>query len=61
MKRFLSGFAMFVVGLFFIYMGTKGNPMLQLPGLVMAIPGFLLAAYGYLGIFCNRFSQFLDR
>lgn len=61
MRRFLSGFALFVLGLFFVYMGAKGNPLLQVPGLCLAIPGFALAAWGYLGIFCNRFSQFLDR
>ncbi|EKE77515.1 hypothetical protein [Gallaecimonas xiamenensis] len=60
-RRFLSGFALFILGLFFIYLGSKGEALWQVPGLIFAIPGFALACYGYLGIFCNRFSQFLNR
>ncbi|WKE65868.1 hypothetical protein PVT67_01010 [Gallaecimonas kandeliae] len=61
LRRFLSGFGLFMLGLFFIYMGAKGQPLLQVPGLVLGGGGFGLAAWGYLGIFCNRLSQFLDR
>lgn len=59
--RFKKGLAFFVLGVVLLYAGALYWIWLQIPAVVLLSFGFITAAYGYLGIFANRFSQTLNR
>ncbi|NMM42676.1 hypothetical protein [Pseudoalteromonas arctica] len=61
LKRFLRGLALFVLAVVFIAIGYYSHYSLQIIGLVILAIALFCAAWGYLGIFANRFSQVLDR
>lgn len=61
MKRFFIGLALFAFGASLIALGYLYWPWLQLPGVIILLPGGYFAAWGYAGIFANRFAQVLDR
>ena len=61
LKRFLRGLALFVLAVIFIAIGYYGPAILQLIGLLMLAIALFFAAWGYLGIFANRFAQVLER
>ena len=61
LKRFLRGLALFVLAVVFIALGYYSHYSLQIIGLVILATALFFAAWGYLGIFANRFSQVLDR
>ncbi|MBE0458947.1 hypothetical protein NDQ71_13250 [Pseudoalteromonas sp. KG3] len=61
LKRFLRGLALFVLAVIFIALGYYTHFSLQIIGLVILAIALFFAAWGYLGIFANRFSQVLDR
>ncbi|WP_406665586.1 hypothetical protein [Gallaecimonas sp. GXIMD1310] len=60
-KRFLTGFVLFMLGLLLIYLGHQFDVVLQIPGIAVGAAGFCVALVGYTGILCNRISQFLNR
>lgn len=59
LKRFLRGLALFVLAVIFIALGYYTHFSLQIIGVVILIPALFFAAWGYSGIFANRFSQVL--
>ena len=61
LKRFLRGLALFVLAVILITLGYYSHYILQIIGLVILAIALFFAAWGYLGIFANRFSQLLDR
>ena len=61
LKRFLRGLALFVLAVIFIAIGYYGPAILQLIGLLILAIALFFAAWGYLGIFANRFAQVLER
>lgn len=58
--RFKKGLGLFVAGVVLLYAGAIYWIWLQIPAVFLLGLGFALAAYGYLGIFANRFSQTLN-
>ena len=58
---FLRGFGLFIVGAFMIMLGYYRDPLWQIPGLLLLIPGAVLAAIGYIGIFANRLLKIFER
>ncbi len=58
--RFKKGLGLFVAGVVLLYAGAAYWIWLQIPAIVVLTIGFGLAAYGYLGIFANRFAQTLN-
>ena len=58
--RFKKGLGLFVCGVVLLYAGAAFWIWLQIPALIILTIGFVLAAYGYLGIFANRFAQTLN-
>ncbi|WP_416306837.1 hypothetical protein [Neptunicella sp. SCSIO 80796] len=60
-RLFIIGLGIFALGVLFILFGAQQYYLLQIPGLVLLLTGFLIAAWGYFGIFANRFSQLLNR
>ncbi|MFC3034838.1 hypothetical protein ACFOEE_20220 [Pseudoalteromonas fenneropenaei] len=61
LKRFLIGLAFFAAAVAFIALGYYTLAWLQLIGLVLLLPALVMAAWGYLGIFANRFAQVLEK
>ena len=61
LKRFFRGLALFVLAVVFIAVGYYSHYILQVIGLVILVVALSLAAWGYLGIFANRFSQVLNK
>ncbi|WP_372762798.1 hypothetical protein [Pseudoalteromonas sp.] len=59
LKRFFRGVALFVLAVIFITLGYYSHYSLQIIGLIILLPALFLAAWGYAGIFANRFSQVL--
>lgn len=57
LKRFFIGLGLFILSLSAIAYGYYQQPWVQLIGLMLLIPALFFAAWGYLGIFANRFSQ----
>jgi len=58
---FLRGLGLFVVGLIFVALGYFYHHLWQIIGIVILIFACLLAAWGYLGIFANRWLNILYR
>lgn len=58
---FLRGFGLFVLGLIFIYIGYHHHHLWQVVGLFLVALSCLIAAWGYLGIFANRWFNILNR
>jgi len=58
---FLRGLGLFVVGLIFVALGYFYHHLWQIIGIVILIFACLLAAWGYLGIFSNRWLNILYR
>jgi len=61
LKRFLRGLALFVLAVIFIALGYFTHYTLQVIGLVILLVALFFAAWGYVGIFANRFSQVLNK
>ena len=61
LKRFLSGIGLFVVSAALISFGYYHSHYFQIAGLVLLPVALFFAIYGYLGIFANRFSQFIAK
>ncbi|KTF15023.1 hypothetical protein [Pseudoalteromonas sp. H103] len=59
LKRFFRGLALFVLAVIFISIGYYTHFSLQIIGIVILTPALFFAAWGYSGIFANRFSQVL--
>lgn len=59
LKRFFRGVALFVLAVIFIFLGYYSHYSLQIIGVVILVPALFFAAWGYSGIFANRFSQVL--
>lgn len=59
LKRFFRGVALFVLAVIFIFLGYYNHYSLQIIGVVILVPALFSAAWGYSGIFANRFSQVL--
>jgi hypothetical protein len=60
-KRFFSGLALFIVGAAGFAIEHQFGAWSKVVSLLFLIPGFLLACWGWLGIFANRFAQVLNR
>jgi len=60
LKRFFRGLALFVLAVVFIGLGYYSHYSLQIIGIVILIPALFFAAWGYSGIFANRFSQVIN-
>lgn len=58
--RFKKGLGLFVTGVVLLYAGAAFWIWLQIPATIILALGFVVAAYGYLGIFANRFAQTLN-
>ncbi|WP_281559250.1 hypothetical protein [Thalassomonas sp. RHCl1] len=61
LKLFLRGFGLFIVGALAIMLGYFTDPLWQIPGLLLLVPGVVMAAIGYLGIFANRLLNIFNR
>jgi len=61
LQRFLRGLALFVLAVIFIALGYFSHYTLQIIGLVILLIALFFAAWGYIGIFANRFSQVLNK
>lgn len=60
LKWFLRGLALFALAAGLIMCGYFYYPLLQVAGLVLLAIAIPLAAWGYLGIFANRFAQVIS-
>lgn len=60
LRRFFRGLALFVLAVVFIFAGYYLNHNLQIIGIAILMPALFLAAWGYAGIFANRFAQVLN-
>ena len=58
---FLRGLGLFALGLFFIAIGYYNHYLWQILGLIIITFACLIAAWGYLGIFANRWFNILNR
>ena len=58
---FLTGLGLFVLGLLFIAIGYYNHYLWQTFGLIIITLACLIAAWGYLGIFANRWFNILNR
>ena len=58
---FLRGLGLFTFGLIFIAIGYFYHHFWQVIGLIMIAVACLIAAWGYLGIFSNRWYNILNR
>jgi uncharacterized membrane protein YidH (DUF202 family) len=58
---FLTGFGLFILGLFFIAIGYFNHHLWQVVGLIIIAFSCLIAAWGYLGIFANRWFNILNK
>ncbi|MBL4942565.1 MAG: hypothetical protein JKY81_13000 [Colwellia sp.] len=58
---FLTGLGLFVLGLIFIAIGYFNHHLWQVAGLIILALACLVAAWGYLGIFANRWFTILNR
>ncbi|MEO2267754.1 hypothetical protein [Pseudoalteromonas pernae] len=57
LKRFFTGLGLFAIAVALILGGYAYQPWLQIPGLAVLAVALFFAAWGYLGIFANRFAQ----
>jgi len=51
---FMRGLGLFIVGIFFVFLGYYTHHYWQIAGIVILGISVLVAAFGYLGIFANR-------
>ncbi|MGL1958080.1 MAG: hypothetical protein OCD00_12275 [Colwellia sp.] len=58
---FLRGLGLFVLGGIFIAMGYFNHYLWQVLGVVVLVCACFIAAWGYLGIFANRWFHILNR
>lgn len=58
---FLRGLGLFVMGLLFVALGYFYHHLWQIVGVIILGLACLLAAWGYLGIFANRWLNILHR
>lgn len=58
---FLRGLGLFIIGLIFIAMGYFNHHLWQVLGIIMLAIACLIAAWGYLGIFANRWYNILNK
>jgi hypothetical protein len=58
---FLRGLGLFILGLFFIAIGYFNHHLWQVIGLIIITCACLIAAWGYLGIFANRWFNILNK
>lgn len=58
---FLTGLGLFALGLIFIAIGYFYHHFWQLIGLVILAFACLIAAWGYLGFFANRWYNIINR
>ena len=58
---FLRGLGLFVVGLIFIALGYYHHHLWQGLGIIILAFACIIAAWGYLGIFANRWFNILNR
>jgi len=58
---FLAGLGLFVIGLIFITIGYFYHHTWQILGLLILAVACAIAAWGYLGIFANRWFNILNR
>ncbi len=59
-KYFIAGLLLCCVAGGFIALGYYHHHLYQVIGLAIALPAILIMAYGYLGIFANRFAQVIQ-
>ena len=58
---FLRGLGLFALGLIFIGIGYFNHHLWQVAGLIILAFACLIAAWGYLGMFANRWFNILNR
>jgi len=58
---FLIGLGLFILGLFFIGLGYFNHHLWQIVGLIIITFACVIAAWGYLGIFANRWFNILNK
>lgn len=58
---FLRGLGLFVIGLMFIALGYFYHYLWQVIGIVVLALACIIAAWGYIGIFANRWLSMLNR
>ncbi len=58
---FLRGLGLFALGLVFIGLGYFYHHLWQVFGLVLLTVACVIAAWGYIGIFANRWFNILNR
>ncbi|WP_057829993.1 hypothetical protein [Colwellia sp. TT2012] len=58
---FLSGLGLFVIGLLFVGLGYFYHHLWQVIGMVILSIACLISAWGYLGIFANRWLNIIYR
>ncbi len=58
---FLRGIGLFVLSILFIGLGYFYHHLWQLVGILLLIFACAMAAWGYLGIFANRWFNILNR
>lgn len=58
---FLRGLGLFILGLFFIWLGYFNHHLWQILGIVLLALACVIAAWGYLGIFANRWFNILNK
>ncbi len=61
LKFFLAGLGGFALAALLIGIGYYYHFSFQIAGILIGIPAFLVAIYGYVGLFANRFAQVLDQ
>ncbi len=58
---FLTGLGLFALGLIFIAIGYFNHHLWQIIGLIILAFACLIAAWGYLGLFANRWFNILNK
>lgn len=58
---FLRGLGLFCFGIFFIAIGYYYHHLWQIIGLVIMTIACIIAVWGYLGIFANRWFNILNK
>jgi len=58
---FLRGLALFALGLLFIALGYFHHHLWQVVGIVILAIACMVALWGYLGIFANRWYNILNK
>jgi|TARA_B110000908_G_scaffold159194_1_gene201120 hypothetical protein len=61
LRFFLFGIGLFLLSLLFIGLGYYHHHLWQIPGVILLVIACLITAWGYLGIFANRWLNILSR